>query len=393
VSRPRVLALSVGLGLGGAEKLLRLTVPRLRARGYDMRVAGLKGTEEECETFARAGAPCLTLGATAPLDPRPLLRLHRLLRRERIDILHAHCFLANVAARLVGRLAGTPVVIAAHHDTDVWMGATARFVERQTARLGTRVVACSEAVRLYAIERHGLPEARVVTLRNAIAPQPPASAADRAAARTALGAAPEDRLIGTLGRLDEPKKGLRTFLAAAARVAAAEPRARFVLIGKGPARGELERRAASLGLRDRVRFHGEAAFPERLLPGLDLLAQPSLWEGFGLSVVEAMAAGVPVVASKVGGIPEAARDDSEAVLVPPGDAPRLAEAIVSLLRDPARAARLGAAGRRRAIAEFSIERLVEETAALYDTLLPRQQGVSDRPGNRPGDRNPEGCAA
>jgi glycosyltransferase involved in cell wall biosynthesis len=213
----------------------------------------------------------------------------------------------------------------------------------------------------------------VVTLKNAIAPSPSPSAADRAAARTALGVAPEDRLVGTLGRLDEPKKGLRTFLAAAARVAAAEPRARFVLIGDGPARQELERRAASLGLRERVRFHGEVEDPERLLPGLDLLAQPSLWEGFGLSVVEAMAAGVPVVASRVGGIPEAARDESEAVLVPPGDATRLAEAMVSLLRDPARAARLGAAGRRRALEEFSLERLVEETAALYDTLLPWEQ--------------------
>jgi glycosyltransferase involved in cell wall biosynthesis len=387
--KPRVLALSVGLGMGGAEKLLRLTVPLLRARGYDMRVAGLQGTEVECEMFARAGAPCVTLGAVGRLDPRPLVRLHRLLRRERIDILHAHCFLANVAARLVGRLAGTPVVIAAHHDTDVWMGAAARFVERQTARLGTRVVTCSEAVRRYAIERHGLPGAGVVTLRNAVAPQPLPTAADRALARLTLGAAPDDRLVGTLGRLDEPKKGLRTFLAAAARVAAAEPRARFVLIGDGPARGELERRAASLGLRDRVRFQGESAFPERLLPGLDILAQPSLWEGFGLSVVEAMAAGVPVVASRVGGIPEAARDDGEAVLVPPGDAPRLAEAIVSLLRDPARAARLGAAGHRRALEEFSLERLVKETAALYDSLLPRSHRTSDLPG----DRNPEGCVA
>ena len=389
MSRPKVLALTVGLGTGGAEKLLRLTVPLLRARGYDMRVAGLKGTGSECEAFAGLGAPCLTLGAKHRLDPRPILRLYRLLRRERIDILHSHCFLANVAARVVGRVAGTPVVIAAHHDTDVWMGPLARFVERQTARLGTRVAACSEAVRRFAIERHGLPAATVVTLRNATAPVPAPSAADRAAARTALGAAPDDRLVGTLGRLDEPKKGLRTFVAAAARVAAAVPRARFVLIGDGAARPELERRAASYGIRDRVRFHGEVADPERLLPGLDLFVQPSLWEGFGLSVVEAMAAGLPVVASRVGGIPEAARDQIEALLVPPGDATRLAEAIVSLLRDPARAARLGAAGRRRAVEEFPVARLVDETAALYDGLLPRAR----RAGDEPGSRSPEGRAA
>jgi glycosyltransferase involved in cell wall biosynthesis len=373
VSRPRVLALSVGLGTGGAEKLLRLTVPALRDRGYDMSVAALKGTEAEKAVFERAGVPCRTLGAESRFDPRPLLRLHRILRRERIDVLHAHCFLANVAGRLAGRLAGTPVVISAHHDTDVWMGPVARLVERQTARLGTRVAACSEAVRLYAIERQGLEAAKVVTLRNATLPPPPPSAADRAAARAALGFTAEERVIGTLGRLDEPKKGLRTFLAAAARISVAEPRARFVLVGDGPARAELERRAGSLGIRERVRFHGEEPSPERLLPGLDILAQPSLWEGFGLSVVEAMASGVPVVASRVGGIPEAARDDREAVLVPPGDATRLAESIVALLRDPQRAARLGAAGRARVLEEFSLDRLVDETAALYDSLLPRDQ--------------------
>jgi glycosyltransferase involved in cell wall biosynthesis len=372
------VALTIGLGTGGAETLLRLTVPALRARGYDMSVAALKGTESEREAFERAGVPCRILGAGNRFDPRPVLRLRRLLRQERVDVLHAHCFLANVAGRVAGRLAGTPVVITAHHDTDVWMGPVARFVERQTARLGTRVAACSEAVRRYAIERHGLPEAKVVTLRNAIAPLPAPSADARAAARAALGVAPGDRLVGTLGRLVEPKKGLRTFLAAAARVAVAEPRARFVLIGDGPARAELERRSASLGIRERVRFHGEEARPDRLLPGLDILAQPSLWEGFGLSVVEAMAAAVPVVASRVGGIPEVARDDREAVLVPAGDAARLAEALVALLRDPQRAARLGAAGRKRALEEFSLDRLVEETAALYDGLLPRRRQTEGR---------------
>lgn len=379
MSRPRVLALTIGLGTGGAETLLRLTVPALRARGYDMSVAALKGTEAERAAFERAGVPCRVLGAAGRYDPRPVLRLRRLLRHERIELLHAHCFLANVAGRLAGRLAGTPVILAAHHDTDVWMGPVARFVERQTARLGTRVAACSEAVRRYAIERHGLPETKVVTLRNAVPPLPLPSAGDRAAARAALGVAAEERVVGTLGRLDEPKKGLRTFLAAAARVAVAEPRARFVLIGDGPARAELERRAASLGIRERVRFHGDEPRPERLLPGLDILAQPSLWEGFGLSVLEAMAAGVPVVASRVGGIPEAARDDREAVLVPAGDATRLAEALVGLLRDPQRAARLGAAGRKRALEEFSLERLVDETAALYDSLLPRRRHT-DRQG-------------
>lgn len=368
-SGPRVLALTVGWGLGGAERLLLLSAPRLRTLGYDVRIGALKEDGPLRGELERAGVPCVSFGARHRGDVTALGRLGGYLRRERIDVLHAHLFYANVAARLVGRLARVPVVLAAHHDTDVWMGPHHRLLERLTAPLSDRVIACSEAVRRYAIERYGIGEERVVTLRNAIDPGSIPGPEARARARAALGARDGERLAGTLGRLHEPKKGLATFLAAAARVAAADPRARFVLIGDGPARGDLERRAASLGLPDRVRFLGERPDAVSLLPGLDLLVQPSLWEGFGLSVLEGMAAGVPVVATRVGGLPEVVRDGVDGLLVPPADPPRLAEAIASLFADPARAQRFGAAGRARARNEFHVDALVAGTASLYDALL------------------------
>ena len=366
---PRVLGLTVGWGLGGTERLLLLSAPRLRMLGYDVRVGALKEEGPLRAELERAGVPCIAFGARHRGDLGALGRLGRYLRRERIDVLHAHLFYANVAARLVGRLARVPVVLAGHHDTDVWMGPHHRLLERLTAPLSDRVIACSEAVRRYAIERYGIGEDRVVTLRNAIDPQAIPGPEARARARAAIGARGDDRLAGTLGRLDEPKKGLATFLAAAARVAAADPCARFVLIGDGPARGDLERRASSLGLADRVRFLGERPDAVSLLPGLDLLVQPSLWEGFGLSVLEGMAAGLPVVATRVGGLPEVVRDGVDGLLVPPADAPRLAEAIASLFADPVRARHLGAAARARARNEFHVDDLVAGTAALYDALL------------------------
>jgi glycosyltransferase involved in cell wall biosynthesis len=378
-SSPRVLALTVGLGLGGAERLLLLSAPRLRALGFDFRIGTFKSGGALAGSFERAGVPRVDFGARHRRDLGSLLRLARYLKAERIDILHAHLFYANVAARLAGRLAAVPVVLTAHHDTDLWMGPHHRFVERVTAPLSDRVLTCSDAVRRFAIERHGLNAGRVVTLANAIDVDAiPTGAEARVRARVLLGAGPEELLVGTLGRLHEPKKGLRSFLSAAARVAAADPRARFVLIGDGPARRELERFTASLGLGDRVRFAGERTDADLLVAGLDLLVQPSLWEGFGLSALEGMAAGRPVVASRVGGVPEVIRDGVDGILVPPGDPVRLAEAMTAILRDPERAARLGASGRARARREFHVDRLVRETASLYSELLD-PKGIAHRP--------------
>src|SRR5262245_61850816 len=129
---PRVLALTIGWGLGGAERLLLLSAPRLRALGYDVRVGAFKSDGPLRADLERAGVPCVSFGARHRGDLAALFRLGRYLRRERIDVLHAHLFYANVAARLVGRLVRVPVVLAAHHDTGEWMGPHTRLLERHT---------------------------------------------------------------------------------------------------------------------------------------------------------------------------------------------------------------------------------------------------------------------
>jgi len=369
---PRLLCLTVGFEVGGAEQLLLATAPRLAARGFDVRAAAFKGPGPMMAELEAAGIPCTALGATSRFDARALFALTGLLRRQRIDILHTHLFLANVAGRIAGRLAGVPVIVSAHHDTDVWMGPHHRLIERLTARLADRVVTCSDPVRDWAVERIGLPQESVLTLRNAIAPLAPVDAAGRAAARADLGLGADDLVVGTLGRLCEPKKGLAVFLDAAGRIAAAHPRARFVLAGDGPARRDLEARAAAAGLAGRVRFAGERRDINRLLAAYDLFVQPSLWEGFGLTVIEAMAMERPVVATAVGGLPALVRDGDCGLLVPPGDPAALAAAVIGLLADPERRARFGRAGRARALSEFDIDRLVDDTAGLYRDLLQRR---------------------
>ena len=368
-TRPRVLVLTVGFGIGGAERLILWTAPRLRDAGFDVTVAALKGRGPLADRLEAQGVPAVSLDGRRH-DPRTLVRLLRYLRRGRFDLLHTHLFLANVAGRVAGRLAGVPVIVAAHHDTDVWMKARHRLLERLTAPLGDCVVACSEAVRRYAVETYGLTPKRVITLRNGIEIAPLATdEAARRRLRAGLGAGPDDLLVGGVGRLVSRKKGYDLFVEAAAAVAAQVPRARFVLAGEGPDRAALETRARDLGISGRLVFAGLRDDVHDLMGAFDLFVQPSRWEGFGLSILEAMAASRPVVAARVGGIPEIVADGVHGRLVPPDDAGALARAIAALLRDRDLALRLGRAGRARVEAEFGLDRLVGETAELYRTLL------------------------
>ncbi len=386
--RPRLLVLTVGFTIGGAEQLILLTAPRLSRAGFDVTVACLKGWGPLGDELQAAGIRAVALGGAGPWDLRVAGRLISLLRRERTRILHAHLFRANLAARLIGRLAGIPVIVTSHHDTDVWMGLRHRLLERLTAPMSDAVTACSEAVRQYALATYGLRTGLVRTISNAIAVTGgERDAVQRERTRRALGAAPGELVVGTVGRLDEPKKGLSTFLKAAGLLArnVQEPGIRFVIVGEGPARVALEAAAVRQGIADRTVFTGSRRDVADLMQGFDLFVQPSLWEGFGITLLEAMAASLPVVASSVGGIPEVVIDGETGLLAAPGDAPDLARQCGVLLHDRALAERMGRAGRQRVIERFGIERLVGETVTLYHELLDRvatDRGPAGRPARR-----------
>ncbi len=174
--------------------------------------------------------------------------------------------------------------------------------------------------------------------------------------------------MGVVARL-QPEKGVATFLKAAARVSKVSQEARFLVVGDGPLREELLELVGRLGLRERVCFLGYRADARALTGLLDVLVVPSLTEGSPLIVLEAMAAGVPVVASEVGGIPDQVRHRQEGLLVPPDDPGSLGDAIVELLRDPTRARALGEAGRRRMSSEFAHETMVARVESVYRSAL------------------------
>jgi glycosyltransferase involved in cell wall biosynthesis len=212
-----------------------------------------------------------------------------------------------------------------------------------------------------------------VTIHNGVDPDafdsPPAD-------RSELALRDDGAVIGTVCRLDEPKKGLTVLLHALSVLAKRNglPAWQCLVVGDGPARDRLRHLAGELGLSRQVVFAGMRRDAARVLPALDIFVCPSLYEGFGIAIVEAMAAGRPVVASSAGGISEIVVHGETGLLVPPGDAAALADAIAALLARPERARTMGLRGRERARERFAIEAAVRRHQHLYESLSARRTG-------------------
>ncbi len=192
--------------------------------------------------------------------------------------------------------------------------------------------------------------------------------------RTQLAVAPGTRLIGHVGALT-PEKGHQVLLDALLPILALHGDLHLVLVGTGPLQSSLQEQVGRAGLEGQVHFVGFQQDPPRWLAALDLFVFPSLLEGIGGTLIEALALGLACVASRTGGLPEVARDEQEALLVPPGDAPALAQAVRRLLADSALGARLGTAGRRRVEEHFTWQQMVQGTLGVYRELLSEQGGA------------------
>jgi glycosyltransferase involved in cell wall biosynthesis len=360
----RLLLLVDSLEVGGAERQVVDLALALRRKGYEVVVAcsvagDLSAALEEADIPVR---PLLRRLAKRRVSFAYAWRLRRLLRRGRFDLVHAHIYASVVAAAIATLGTGVPLVITEHTEAS-WQTWRARWVSRWVYRRVERIIAVSTPIRRRLIERDGVHPDLITIVPNAVVPAPEGRAA------TPLPAALRERpLVGVIARL-QPEKGVADFLRAAAHIAPLFPEARFVIGGDGPLRKELVALSEDLGLGDRVLFLGFRSDASALISSLDVIAVPSLTEGSPLITLEAMAAGVPVVASAVGGIPDQVRHDKEGLLVPPGETEALGDALLALLRDPARARSLGEAGRRRAAAEFGHATMVRRIEDVYREVL------------------------
>jgi glycosyltransferase involved in cell wall biosynthesis len=363
-SKVRVLQATVGLGLGGAEKVMALLAGGLDRNRYEVEALALKGWGPAGDRLKGAGVPVTALGGRGLWDPSVLGRARRFLKERAFDVIHAHVLWAGAAAAL---LKGPAKLVWHEHDTDDWMGPAARGVQSWAVRRADAVLTVSGAVARGLSARFPFLKPVVVLNTLPAAAGGPLSAERKAAARASLAPAePDGPWVGWVGRMEEPKKGLSTLLRAVPALAARHPAARLVLVGDGPARAGLEVLARELGVAGRVRFVGARQDAAALCGAFDVFALPSLWEGFGMVLLEAMAAGVPAVASRVGGVPEVMGETG--VLVPPGDPAALAAALAGLLDRPAEVARLGEAAFRRA-RTFRLEDSVARVQEIYEECL------------------------
>ena len=377
----RVLWLIDSLGTGGAEALTVRFVRSLRLRDPSFArvrptVAFLKRMrgnpyEEELRTL---GVEPVFLDARHLRDLPAFRRLLRLVRRERIDVIHAHLTDASIWGALVGWRTGRPVVASLHvtpPGAPRWSreglsrkGLRHRLRTRLLGRSGVYPVAVSRAVAGSWSEATSMPAHRLRVIPNGVEPAPPVTPARRRRLRRELGLGQEATVVMAVAVLRRAK-GLDLLLAAAQRVLGKRPEVRFVVVGDGPERETLERRAVELGLGDRVLFTGFRNDVTELLAVADLLALPSREDAFPTVLLEAAAAGLPAVASDVGGVPEIVVAGVTGLRVPPEDPAALADALIELISRPEERGRQGRAARKRAETELSAELWLDRLTELY----------------------------
>ncbi len=359
------------LHLAGAQVHLLHLLRGLDRRAFEPRVFCLIRGGPVAERIRALGTVVDVLGMGSIYGPRAFRALPRLVRALRgASIVHTYLVSANLYGTLAARLAGVRAVVTSRRDTGFSRNWRLRLVEEWLVNPRVeRVTAVCPAVAREACRERGLSAERVVTVPNGV----DAAAFDpalrpRAEARRRLGLADDERSLGVIAHLSLVK-GHADLLAAMARIVAKRPRARLLVVGDGVLRPELETRSRALGLGDRVAFTGAREDVATVLAALDVVVVPSHTEGLSNSLLEAMAMARPVVATAVGGNPDAVEAGVSGLLVPPRDPEALAAAVLHLLERPDEARRLGEAARRRVLADFSVDRMVAGYEALYRSLL------------------------
>jgi glycosyltransferase involved in cell wall biosynthesis len=362
----KVLHLHKLTGVSGSEGHLLALLPALRERWVDARFLGLDVPGSDAPRFYeeldRLGVPHRSVRCGLDVSPRLARDVIRAVRAERPDLLHTHLVHGDVYGSIAARAARTPFVSTRHNDDRYLLGPF-RYVDRAFARRASRLIAISDAVREF-LARAGHDPRKLTTIHYGLDELPAAPSSPTPAEAGIPDGAP---LALAVGRLIE-QKDHATLLRAFARVREQQPESRLAILGAGPLEAETRALAVSLGLRDAVTLPGRTDIRDWLLRA-DVFVHTSRWEGFGIVLLEAMLAGLPVVATRVSAVPEVVVDGVTGALVPSGDVEGVARELGGLLADPERRRGLGEAGRERARTDFSVARMAERTVEVYEASV------------------------
>ena len=360
-----ILFVTVGYTLGGTENMISLIAPRLKMRGYNVRVLAFKGWGPVSEKLKNSGVDCISLHGNGKFDLRVLWRYFLYLRKNKPDLIIAFLYSAYIPTRILGLLLGIPN-ISSVRDVEKWMNPLHIFLEKITANFSTVIYSCSNAVARFLIRDIGIKKAKVVTIPNGIDVDSFSIKINKEEKLQELGLQSNLKIVGTVCRLHEPKKGVR-FLLEATKTLQEKLGFQLIIVGTG----KDEKRLKSIARKQHInaRFLGERADAREILRVMDVFVLASLYEGLPVSILEAMAAGIPVVATNIGGIKEVVLNGKTGFLVKPGNSSALADKIKEVLENEEMGKKFGKLGFKRVKEEFSIDKTVNRIENLWKGRL------------------------
>ena len=368
----RILHVIPTLDRAGAEKQMTLLAGGLPRDEFEVHVCVLTRTGPLWSELRKAEIPCTVINKRWRIDPQAFWRLKRHVARLRPELIHTWLFAANSYGRAAGLACGVKCLVAGERCVDPWKGWVEFAIDRRLARHTARIVTNSPGVREFYV-RHGLPAEKFRVIPNGIR-LPDPTRTRRGSLLAELGLPEDSYLVGVVGRL-WPQKQIKDAIWAADLLKVIRDDVHLLIIGEGPQRDRLRRFRDQVEIRDKVHFLGHRDDVPRLVPQFDVLWSTSAYEGQSNSIMEAMAAGVPVVATDIPGTRDLVVHEKTGFLVSTQylDAKRRRAAFARhtniLLNDPQLAQQLGDAARQRVIDEFSVEKMVQLHANLYRKVL------------------------
>jgi glycosyltransferase involved in cell wall biosynthesis len=353
------------LAIGGSETLARRLALGLTRRRYACSLYAVHDDGPLADLLRADGIPCRAFLRKGKWDRGPLIRLVQQFRADGTKVVHTHHLGQLLYGGLAGRLAGCRVIHTEHDYYSLSRPRTQQLL-RVLTRLADRVTAVAEPVRSFLEGTVGLPASKLITIQNGVELGRYEAAIPQD--RNKWGFNSSNIIIGCVARLS-PEKGHTVLLRAFRKVISRHPRARLALIGEGEERERLQHLTADLNIGDFVRLLGLRVDVPEVLATCDLFTLPSIQEGFPMVILEALAAGKAVIASEVGAISDAVRHGTTGMLVPPGNADALADALCLLIEDEAARQRLGQSGRKFVREAYDFERTVGRYDDLYQRVL------------------------
>ncbi len=348
---------------------------RIDKKKYQVFAACLREGGPYEDKLRRIGVKVKNFDLKTLVDIRIIPRLVRYIKQNNIDIVETAVFPADVYGRISARLANVPIIISTMHRVeDHKQEAIYRvlfFADTLTMALTTRIIAVSKAVKNYLISWHRVKSDKIRVIYNGIDAHKYDVNFDIKEYKRMLNLQHDIPTVAFIGRLVK-LKGVNYFLEAAASILRNGKRVQFVVVGDGPLKERLIKQAANLSISQHVHFIGFRKDIPQILSVIDILVVPSLFEGLPLTILEAMHAGKTIIATRVGGIPEAIKDGETGILVSPRDYHALTKGLLELLNDPEKRKEMGKKGKQRALQHFNVERMVKEYSNIYDECIVSQ---------------------